>query len=256
MAARDIGWDYEQKIRDLEQKVAAQKADLSPAQSKLDLINQQIDWLKTPNILTPFGAVVGAASGKQGPGGISFDTDEDRSQKMWELANEKSKLEKQIREKTPQYSALESQLEPLRKEAKFEFGAKTQMGREQTQAAEDYRRQLAESLAGTKRSAQQRGLLHSGLRQADEASAFNQMAAQQAQAAAKAQASYRDKMAQYRGEQVNRGLDEYQLAQQRAASDYNAALQKRRLAQQQQSSAQSTGAAVGGVLGGIAGGVL
>lgn len=118
------------------------------------------------------------------------------------------------------------------------------------------RRDLASNMAGVKRDTSARGLLHSGIKQSQDVGAINQAAAQTAGGAAQAAQTYRDKLAGYRGEQVNRGLDEYQLAQQKAAADYNTALQKRKQVQEQNKGLAGALGSIGGAAGAIGGALL
>lgn len=149
--------------------------------------------------------------------------------------------------------SLKDQIAALEKEQGYSNDVDTQKGRLMAQAEESGRGQLAEQLAGVKRGAQSRGLLYSGLKQQGDASSYGQYAAQLGQQAAGYNQQARDKMATYKGEQVNRGLDQYQLDQEKAAADYTSALNKRKLAQSQQGEGAKTGAAVGGALGMAAG---
>lgn len=146
--------------------------------------------------------------------------------------------------------------EAAQKEGEYEKNLRQATGLQRSQYEDTARSDLAANIAGVKRDASARGLLFSGIKQGGIAQATNQAAAQTAQGAAQAAQSYRDKLAGYRGEQVNRGLDEYQLAQEKAAADYNTALKKRNAALANQSGLGKALGSIGSAGGAIAGAAL
>lgn len=113
------------------------------------------------------------------------------------------------------------------------------------------RRQLAENMSGIKRSANQRGLLYSGMRQGQESGAQSEAASSAAGYRAALNASMDKAKEDIMAGRANMGMDQYQQEVNAAGDAYQAALEKRR---QSGGILSSIGGALGTVGGFLAGG--
>lgn len=121
--------------------------------------------------------------------------------------------------------------------------------RSMDQYTDSARMNLAQSMAGARAGANRRGLFYSGLRTGAENSLQGQAANDVAQYKQKVNTAAGDQLAGYSKEKAQNYLDQYNMANSKNISDYQAALGQRA----NQNSAISQ---IGGLAGGLAGSVL
>jgi len=230
----------------LKKKLEQAQAERKKEDSYLSSFLESTKNISKPNPLGISGAMSGTAE---------WLKNKDNFDALFEdmMPGGRARKAKRVADQEAEMQRSRQQLEASQKEAEYEKSLRQATGLERSQYEDEARRGLASNLAGVKRDASSRGLLFSGIKQAGDVASTNQAGAQMALGSAKAAQSYRDKLAQYRGETVNRGLDEYQLAQQKAAADYNQALSKRRQVQAENRGLSQTLGSIGSAAGTVAG---
>lgn len=158
-----------------------------------------------------------------------------------------SAVDREVSDKASDEEALRNNVDQMAKDAE---GFRSRLpGRIETEtglAGSNIRKGLAEDILGIKRNASSRGLLHSGLRGAQESEARSN-AAQDVLSVGRGVRERLYGQAQDMADQaIQAGLQQQQMQLQRNQREYNTALEKRMQRQQM-------GSKIGGMIGGIGG---